>query len=80
MLNNFGATSLRLSKVFSETGYSHPNLELRFLVINYLVTPGKPQLDLLTSFLGARAHPGGILFKRNSPSRYSLFPPESRPH
>jgi hypothetical protein len=80
MLNNFGATSLRLSKVFSETGYSHPNLELRFLVINYLVNPSKLQLDLLTSFLDASMHPGGILYQRNGSNPYSLFPQQTRQH
>ena len=78
MLNNFGATSLRLSRVFNETGYSHPNLELRFLVINYLVNPSEPQLDLLTSFLDSRSAPGGIL-QGNGSLPYSLFSPRAGP-
>jgi hypothetical protein len=52
---------------------SHPNLELRFLAINYLVQPGKPALDLLNAFLYARAHPGGILYQSDPSAHYSLF-------
>lgn len=73
MLNNFGATSLNLPSAFSEKGLSHPNLELRFLAINYLVQPGKPALDLLNAFLYARAHPGGILYQSDPSAHYSLF-------
>ena len=73
MLNNFGATSLNSPSAFNENGQSHPNLELRFLVINYLVNPSQPSLDLLKTFLYARAHPGGILFQRNHPNPYSTF-------
>src|SRR5579871_599842 len=72
-LNNFGATSLNLPSAFNEKGLSHPNLELRFLVINYLVHPGKASLDLLNAFLYARDHPGGILFQRDSSTPYSLI-------
>jgi hypothetical protein len=57
MLNNFGATSLNLPNAFNEKGLSHPNLELRFLVINYLVHPDKTSLDLLNTFVYARGHP-----------------------
>jgi hypothetical protein len=62
MMNNFGATSLNLPSAFNEKCLSHPNLELRFLAINYLVQPGKPALDLLNAFLYARDHPGGTLY------------------
>ena len=75
MVNNFGATSLNLPSAFNEKGQSHPNLELRFLVINYLVHPDKASLDLLNAFLDARAHPGGILYQRNPANPYSLFGP-----
>jgi hypothetical protein len=75
MLNNFGATSLNLPSAFNEKGLSHPNLELRFLAINYLVHPDKTSLDLLNTFLDARAHPGGVLFQRNTSAPYTLFDP-----
>jgi hypothetical protein len=76
MLNNFGATSLNLPSAFNEKGQSHPNLELRFLAINYLVHPDQASLDLLNSFLDARAHPGGgVLFQRSPGTPYSLFDP-----
>ena len=73
-LNHFGATPLHSRDVFSETGVSHPNLELRFLVINYLVHPMSSAFDLLNEFLDARAHPGGVLYQNNASSPYSLFP------
>jgi hypothetical protein len=73
MLNNFGATSLNLPSAFNEKGLSHPNLELRFLAINYLVHPDKAALDLLNAFLYARAHPGGILYQHDPSAPYSLL-------
>jgi hypothetical protein len=75
MLNNFGATSLNLPSAFNEKGLSHPNLELRFLVINYLVHPDKASLDLLNAFIYARDHPGGVLYQRDTSDPYSLFGP-----
>jgi len=74
MLNNFGATSLHLPSAFNEKGLSHPNLELRFLVINFLLNPNEAALNLLNTFLDARAHPGGgVLFQSNPAAKYSLF-------
>jgi hypothetical protein len=73
-INHFGATTLHSRDVFSETGDSHPNLELRFLVINYLVHPMPAALDLLNDFLDARSHPGGVLYQNNPSSPYSLLP------
>lgn len=73
-LNHFGATIMHSSDVFNETGDSHPNLELRFLVINYLVRPAPDALALLNEFLDARAHPAGVLYQSSPRSPYSLFP------
>jgi len=57
LLNHFGATTLRSPQLFRDPGASHPNLELRFLVINYLITPTPESSSLLKNFLDARTHP-----------------------
>lgn len=63
LVDNLGATELGLSTVVGDAGYSHPNLELRFLIISYVSAPDalKPQaLELVATLLDSRkrsAHP-----------------------
>jgi hypothetical protein len=65
VLEQFGATSLCSRAVFADSGYSHPNFELRLLVANDLLSRSPTSRDLLDSFLTCRAKPNsGILFQR----------------
>ena len=49
-INNFGATALRRAYVLADTGFSHPNIELRFLRINHLLNPTAASEKLLRDF------------------------------
>jgi hypothetical protein len=46
LIDNFGATALRDPRVLFDSGYSHPNFELRILVANELVS-GSPAAKAL---------------------------------
>lgn len=50
VIDNFGATALRLPSAFWERGYTHPNIEYRMLLLAYLLdgSPGDP--DSVTRF------------------------------
>ena len=65
LIGNFGATTLSSPKVFRDNGDSHPNLELRFLVLQYSVTRQEIALANVREFLGHRREAtegGGILY------------------
>jgi hypothetical protein len=53
MLDNPGTTILRDPRVLWDRGYSHPNLELRFIIISHLMNPtdeSKKQLEEFEAF------------------------------
>lgn len=56
-LDHFGATALRERKLFLDNGYSHPNFELRFLIMNYRLRPSEEARRLLNDFLDIRQQP-----------------------
>lgn len=65
LIDNFGATILSPPRVFRDNGDSHPNLELRFLVLQYSVSRQEIALANIREFLGHRreaAAGGGVLF------------------
>ncbi|MBY5416419.1 hypothetical protein [Rhizobium leguminosarum] len=68
LLDNFGATELALPSVFGDLSYSHPNLELRILTVNYLLHANETSRQLLDQFLERRAKAregDGVLFRRS---------------
>jgi len=54
LLDAFAANALRERRLFLDRGYSHPNFELRFLIMNYQLHPTETSLALLTDFLEGR--------------------------
>lgn len=56
--DNFGSTTLRSPKVFWDKGYSHPNFELRLLIICYAVFQDTQTREALEDFLDRRNNPG----------------------
>jgi hypothetical protein len=78
LIENFGATTLRLPSAFGDRNYSHPNLELRLLVINYAASHEASALQLLQDFLDKRSRSEStdrVLFRLTSPT-----PPKRGPH
>jgi hypothetical protein len=66
VLEHFGATSLCSHAVFADSGYSHPNFELRLLVANNLLSQSAVSTELLDIFRTCRTRPpSGILFQRS---------------
>jgi hypothetical protein len=68
LIGNFGATTLNLPSAFGDLNYSHPNLELRFLIINYTATRQATSLQLLQNFLDGRRRSettSGVLYRRS---------------
>jgi hypothetical protein len=57
LLDNFGATTLALPHVFADRDLSHPNMELRFLVVSYVLNPSDAARVALAEFVAARARP-----------------------
>lgn len=47
-------TGAQLSKPLEDRGKTHPNLELRFLVMNYEINPNDVAAQLLRSFVNGR--------------------------
>jgi hypothetical protein len=67
LVENFGATSLCSRAVFADSGYSHPNFELRLLVANNLLAPTPASLELVDTFMNCRLRRNpGILFQRRN--------------
>ena len=64
LVDHLGATELGLASVLGDPGYSHPNLELRFLVIAYVSAPDRLKsraLQLVATFLdGRRPRPDAL--------------------
>ncbi len=82
LIGNFGATGLRLPSAFGDLNDSHPNLELRFLVMQYVVTRSQVALENLKMFLDLRAAgraDRGILFGKPPAETYHLLTPEPVP-
>ena len=68
LIDNFAATTLNLPSAFGDLNYSHPNLELRFLIINYTATRHATSLQLLQNFLDGRKSSettSGVLYRRS---------------
>ena len=66
LVDNTGATVLGLPSVIGDAGYSHPNLELRFLVIDYVSSDQGNKalvLKLMEDFLSHRGYGGEVLWK-----------------
>ena len=60
LLDEFAANALRERRLFLDRGYSHPNFELRFLVMNYRLQPTEEGRSLLADFIeGRRMQPAG---------------------
>ena len=58
LIDEFAATALGSPEVLGDVGYSHPNLELRFLIIWYVSSPARLKdqaLALIDAFLDGRA-------------------------
>jgi hypothetical protein len=71
LIDNFGATTLRLPSAFGDRNYSHPNLELRLLIINYAASHQEAALQLLQDFLDKRSQSESnvrVLFRLTSPT------------
>jgi hypothetical protein len=51
VIDHFGASVLNLPSVFQDVGYSHPNLYLRILQMNHVLTPSPITEQLLNDFL-----------------------------
>src|SRR5205085_7015819 len=54
VLDHFGASALNSPDVFGDGSYTHPNLELRFLLMNYRFYPSKTSRGLVDTFLARR--------------------------
>ena len=54
VLDEFGATALRKPDALADLDYQHPNFELRFLNINYLVSGSDTARALLEDFIRLR--------------------------
>ena len=61
MVDNFGATA----SVLWDKSYTHPNLELRFLIINNEITGLEESKDLVEDFLKRRNNVEEIVWKDN---------------
>lgn len=64
LLDDFGATSLAKPQAFWDTGYSHPNIELRVLTVNALVSGSDAAKQLLDEFRDRRKQGPTILFRK----------------
>jgi hypothetical protein len=67
----FGASVLGTKQAFADHGYSHPNLDLRLLVLSYRLHPSHEVRALLKAFMEARQssyQPSLRLFDRRSES------------
>jgi hypothetical protein len=54
LLDDFAANALRERRLFLDHGYSHPNFELRFLIMNYRLQPTATAKSLLSDFIEGR--------------------------
>ncbi|WP_257169611.1 hypothetical protein [Bradyrhizobium sp. SRS-191] len=64
LLDDFGATSLGKPQAFWDRGYSHPNIELRILTVNALVSGSDVAQQLPDDFLNRRKQGPTILFRK----------------
>lgn len=64
LLDDFGATSLGKPQAFWDTGYSHPNIELRILTVNALVSGSDVAQKLLDDFRERRNQAPMILYRK----------------
>ena len=60
-----------IEPLFLDRGYSHPNFEMRFLIMNYRLQPTDTARVLLEDFLAGRAERPTVGF--------GLSPPSTRP-
>lgn len=54
MLDDFAADALRDRRLFADQGYTHPNFELRFLIMNDQLNSTETSRALLTDFVAGR--------------------------
>jgi hypothetical protein len=64
LLDDFGATSLGKPRAFWDAGYSHPNIELRILSVNALVSGSDAAQELLDDFRNRRNQAPTILYRK----------------
>jgi hypothetical protein len=64
LLDEFGATSLSKPQAFWVMGYSHPNIELRILTVNALVSGSDVAQKLLDDFRERRNQAPMILYRK----------------
>jgi len=57
LIGNFGASTLCAKSAFGDSGYTHPNLELRVLTTNALLANTETARQLLDDFQGCRRMP-----------------------
>jgi hypothetical protein len=68
MLDHFGGSTLCSRFLFADTGYSHPNLELRILTMNALLFETPTSQQLLESFKGCRSRgESTVIFDSRAP-------------
>lgn len=53
-IDNFGKSTLRPREVFLDDSYTHPNLELRMLLINHFIAPSEQSAALVEEFQRGR--------------------------
>lgn len=63
LLGNFGATSLCARSAFADSGYSHPNFELRLLVANQLLRSDHSYDELIDRFETCRSKEPTVLYR-----------------
>jgi hypothetical protein len=63
LLDNFGATSLCAKSAFADSGYSHPNFELRLLVANQLLSGDHTYDGMMENFETCRRKKQAVWFK-----------------
>lgn len=66
MLGHFAADALHYRKLYQDRGYTHPNIELRFLIINYKLHSNPAARKLLQDFITWRTHKSNGVLYQNS--------------
>jgi hypothetical protein len=62
----FGSSLLHTPAAFYDTGYTHPNFELRVLTVNDRISNTEASHQLLANFLAGRAPQSPVLFQAPS--------------
>ncbi len=65
LIDNFGGTAANAKYLFWDSGYSHPNLEFRMIVLNNLILQTGDSKALLDDFIARRAAAGRPVWRKD---------------